>query len=763
MTGLCPSSAGRASKWTLLAACVAASSCGAGGAAAGNTGGNPGGGGGGSGPGGPGVPLGWAPQFTVNNDSQVERTETVLASVPLPYGHHQSTAALGVSGFQTAWRVLQRWPDNSIRIAQAQFTATIPANTVRTYEIVGGMQPLTGAFQPNSWVSSLESTFQFGAEVKDTFQRSYRGFATGSGEVLAETPLVRVRRHRAYHLATGAGINRDYLTSTFYVTEYRDVPVLQVDWVLGNDYLGSDNPAGSSNRNLYVLGGVDVNEASFLVGGTGLLCYPYRAGENGISGPVGAGGGLSAYRVMTNDWMGDAQTRRYRFVLPVIHPAAAPTDASRWTAVTQAMTSNPYFPLPTQPSCYTTASLGLIGGPLAGPSDSWARAEGEYQSFLNGGWFGTWGSRGDAVVTGTTGTPRNHPLSPELAHAVQAGHHRLITALEQRAWIQAARPYHLYGLQVGDTQPLFLWDGVPIYPGSRDLSNESLGRRGLYAADPFTACRTRVQGGSARGHGWEHFDHEHWSTDLLFDYWTISGDCWAQEELRQLGQSLKSLMRIATYNTRFVQAVRAEGWVMQGFTQCYLATGDQALKDYAMNRVRNVVELQRKKNHPSKAMGFQSNYPGTNWPMPHEFFMPWQHGAVQFGYLGAYRHFADPLLLQICEDVATTVDYSWVRNYQDTTFGFVSNGLRYYVATTYNSTPVPANFWDSQYGIRFGDGPLGGAHTFLTTGLFLLADHTGNGTVRTKSLNYGTLLRSGALGSRRWDKWHYCLPEYYAQ
>ena len=47
------------------------------------------------------------------------------------------------------------------------------------------------------------------------------------------------------------------------------MPVVIVDWVLGNDYLGADNPAGSSNRNLYPLGGVDINEARFVCGGTG--------------------------------------------------------------------------------------------------------------------------------------------------------------------------------------------------------------------------------------------------------------------------------------------------------------------------------------------------------------------------------------------------------------------------------------------------------------------------------------------------------------
>jgi hypothetical protein len=148
--------------------------------------------------------------------------------------------------------------------------------------------------------------------------------------------------------------------------------------------------------------------------------------------------------------------------------------------------------------------------------------------------------------------------------------------------------------------------------------------------------------------------------------------------------------------------------------------------------------------------------------MDHEFFMPWQHGAVLYGYLGAFRHWAEPVLLTICEDVVTTVEYSWVTNWTDSFFGFVPNGLRYYTAVSHNGNPVPANYWDQSHGIRFGDSPLGGAHIFLTGGLHLLSDMTGNPTVRQKALFYGGLLRGGALGARRWDKWHYVLPEQHA-
>ena len=750
-----------------LAPLTLLTSCGAGGEERSLTGGpgnpgNPGSGGGPGASGEPGVPLGWTPEFKVTNDATTERTETVLASVPFPFGHHQSTASLVVSGHQTAWRVLQRWRDGSIRVAQAQFTDTLAAGETKTYQVAGGTPSLSGSFTRNTWVTTAAPTLQIGAEVRDTFNVAYRAFTSGDGEILTQTPLHRVARHRTYHTASSGGIGRDSLTSTFYVQEFREVPVVIVDWVLGNDYLGADNPAGSTNRNLYPLGGVDINEARFVCGGQGVTALPFRPTFNAIEAGTNLGSGLTGFRVLNNDWLGDGQTRRYRFVLQVVPPGASQTDATRWQQTAQAIVGVPTYPLATHASWSTTGSLGLLGGPIAGPANAWARAEGEYQTFWNSNFFGTFGSRGDPLPTGTTGTPRNGPLSQELAHAVQAGHHRLISVLEEKAWIQALRAYHLYGLTCGDEQNLFLADGIPVYPGSRDLSQESLGRRAIVANDPYPAYRTRVLTGWNHARGWEHFDHEHWTTDLLFDYWTISGDCWAQEELRQMGQSLKSMMRLTTFATRFVQAVRAEGWTMQGFVQCYLATGDQNLRSYAMRRVNEVVDAQRLKNHPSKTMGLQENYGGTTWPMNHEFFMTWQHGAVLYGYLGAYRHWAEPKLLEVCEDVVDNVEYSWVTNYQDPQLGFVANGLRYYTAFSHNGTQVPANHWDVSNGIRFGDSPLGGAHVFLVTGLLLLSDMSGDPTVQQRAEYYGDLLRQGPLNNSRWDKWFYVLPEEHA-
>ncbi|MEY3163152.1 MAG: hypothetical protein RIT25_3147 [Planctomycetota bacterium] len=716
---------------------------------------------------GPTNPLEVVQRFTVRNESNFGRRETIRASIPFVEGDATSLDTFSVEGLPTSWLVLQRWADGTVRVAQAQFTDTLQPGQLRTYDVVRSATAVTGPFVRHPWVQQSLAECSLGAEVSDTFDVRYRAILNGDGEVVQESPFVQVRRYRTYHLAVepNSGIGRDFLSSTFYVTEFREQPIVLVDWVLGNDYHGADSiPAGNVDPNMRPLGAVDVNSAKFLARGYH-IAHPYRAGEEQVGGLAVDAEGYATWQVLQNSWLDDGQTLRRRFVLGVEDPLAttAELDLVRDTAV--AMVVSPVFGLATHANWALSGAAGLMGGPVAPPADAWQRAESEYVNWATAAHFGPFGSHGDPKRTGTTGTPRNHPLSPELAHAIQANHHRLLVKLEQMAWIQAVRPYHLFGLRVGATQDILLWDGIPVFRGSRDLSRESLGRRALWANDPYAGYRTRTVVGYNRAHGWDHFDHEHWSTDLLFDYWTISGDAWAKEELRQLGETLKGLMRLQGYNTAYVQAVRAEGWTMQGFVQVHLATGDASIRDYALRRALEVIDSQRMKAHTSRAVSFAANYPATLFPGSHKFFMPWQHGSILYGFLAAYRFFQDPVLLEIAEDVVRAVDYGWVKGFQDPRFGYVANGLRYYVPVEVNGTPTSPEAFDTNRSIgpRWGDSPLGGAHTFLIVGLHALAELTSRTNIRDKALEYGSALFPGNWDNNmRWSKWHYCMPLRYA-
>ncbi len=744
--------------WWLSLLCAGLAACGSGGTDTGG-GGNGGDGGGTRRGGGFGNNLTLTPTFLVRNHANVARTETVRASVPFTRGMVPSLATVGVRGIQAAWLPLQYWPDGSVRIAQAQFTDTLAANETRTYEVVRDVQPLSGPFVRNEWVTSAGANLLFGARVRDTFGVAYEATTSGAGEVVQESYLVRCVRHRVYHTAASGGIGRDYLTSTFYVYEFRDMPFVTVDWVLGNDYLGTDDPGSSQDRNLRPLLAVDVNEATFRVRGA-TEAKAERPDWHAVGAEVAEGGGWRAFRVMSNTWIDDGQTRRYRFHVRIENPAGAEPAKLQWRTTFGAFHTEPLMPLADLATWQGTGALGLHGGPVTGPSNAKERATSEWNEWRGRNHFGTFATFGDVQGTATTGTPRNAPVSPELVRAIQGQEPRLLTVLEQKAWAQAMRPYHLYGLQVGAEQAIQLWDAPPLFQGGRDLSPESLGRRAVLRNDTYSAYRTRVVP-NHDAHGWNWYDHEHWSTDLVFDYWSVTGDAWAKEELRLLGECLKGLMRLKTYFTSGIQAARAEGWCMTGFVHVYLATGDPSVKSYAQRRIREIVEAQRRKDHPSKAMMMQGSYAGTQFGPNHTFMMPWQHGPVVYGFLSAAVFFDDEVAMKIAEDVVTTVEYSWVTNHQDPRYGLVANGLRYYVPITVDGQPVPPSRFDSDpsVGVRWGDSPLGGAHSFLTAALLLLADKSDDPVVQTKAERYGRLLLGPLDDNARWFKWNSTINE----
>ena len=693
------------------------------------------------------APASYVARIEVQNRGGA-RTETVCASVPFPWGRVTDLNNWTLAGRSTAWRVLQRWPDRSVRVAQAQWVETLAANATLELDVVPG-PAMAGPFVPHAVFDT--GLPWFGSEVEDTFGAVHGAGWTDSAVVLHETPLLRVRRFRTYHGSPTSSLGRSYLSATYYLTEFSQQPWVLADCVLGNDYLGADSPNGSSDPNLYPLGDIDVKAARFVTTQWN-QSLPYRGSSEGIGTPVVAGT-TTTFPLLQNTFLADGQTRRWRFLLlrDDWRQSAAMQAVQRASAA--AAIGAPLLPLATHASWRATHALGLLGGPGTAPSDAAVQANIDWNDWSAASHFGPWGGHGDPLQTGQTGTPRNHPLSPPLAHAVQSRDSRLLVVLEQMAWVQALRPLHLYGLRVADSDPLFLWGGLP-----GQFSPESLGRRRLLTNDPYAAYRTLVPAGAARTHGFEPFDVEHWSTDLLFDYWTVTGDAWAREELRQLGETLRSVLRPTGYYTSTMLPARAEGWLMQGFVQTFLATDDLRLRDAALDRLHDIV-LRDRARDASRALAVQGSDPRTGWPAPNTFYMPWQHGAVLYGCLAGWKFFGDPLCLELCNDVARCVEYAWVRNVTVPTLGFVQNGLRFYVPMTRDGVPVAPSFFDASLGIQFGDDPLGGGHSFLLGGLLMLAQTATDAGERARAQQFGELLLQAPLSDQdRWNKWFSAVP-----
>ncbi len=734
----------------------------------GGTGGNPGGPGGSGGGGGRRGGIGSAKGLKVlaQNDSSNSRNQVILASVPFPEGAVKDLSTWGISGLGTAWRILQRWGDGSVRIAQAQFLDTLKPFETKTYEVVDQVKALTGPFVPNPWVDARIKDGAPGTkvEVVDEDGVVYTGTLEGPGETLHETYLVRTRFWRFYckNPDPNKGIGRDFLTVRVYRTEFRDMPFVKTDVVVGNDYLGADDTQGSKDPNLYPLGPVSFKEVR--IGFVGVWKGMYHQKREGVGTPLfDSKTGYEWFSVLKNTWLDDGQTKLYSFVL---YFEAANGDAkakAKWQTLFGDLLFYPVRPLATLATWQKTWALGLLGGPVTGPTNAYDRAESAWVHWKSADHFGPWGKWGDVKFTNTTGTPRNGPFSEDLGHAIQGENPHLLEVLEGKARIQAVRQYHMWGLEVGERDNQYLWDGVPYRKGGRKLSIETRGRFQLLNNDPYTRWRRGVNWKDV-GHGWNQYDHEHFTTDFLFDYYTVTGSFWARDELRILGQCLKGLMRLQYYFTQHIQSARAEGWTLSSFIQCWLATGDPDLKDYALKRIKLVVDAERPRAHASKAFVFQWNHPLTKYPTPSAFFMPWQHGPVMLGYLAAYRFWGSKESFQIVKDVVHTIEYSWVKNYKnDPNFGNIADGLRYYVPAKYNGNDVSADFFDSWAGIgpRWGDSPLGGAHEFLLSGLYQLIDTTTDKVLQDKARYFaGKLLGTiDASRSRLWNKWTLAIPD----
>ena len=732
-----------------------------------------------SNPGGPGgkggTPLPYESRFSVTNHGDTARAEVVQVSIPFQEGEVTSLDSCSVEGHSTAWRILQRWPDGSVRVAQAQFHLELAPHESRTLEVVSGSPAWREPFSPNPWVASLWSGFSLRTEVKDIDGVPYSAhLGAGGKEVVVETALVRTTRFRTYHVNPDpqAGIQRDFLSLTAYVTEFRTLPVVVVDLVIGNDYLGADHPGSSTDPNLHPLGDLALKGAAVVTNAPVAFTY---ADKNGVGDPIDLGGGMFSHPLLhagnrpgpnSDHYLADGQCKRWRLNVLFLHPQGTPAQQQAVKDTWAAMADEPLHPLATRKTWRGSRALGLAGVFVDPPTDGARRAESEYWGWRTKDHFGPFGSWGDTQYSGTCGTPRNGPLHPVSLHAVQTGYDRLLRKLEGMAWQQACRPYHLWGLKVEPTTDIILFTGLPYSAkGGWPPSNENLGRKQIYDTNRYAHYRAGVSYSFNGPYGWNGYDNEHFTTDLVFDYHTFTGDAWARDELAHLGECAMGVLRPSIYSTQWMQAVRCEGWMLASAVQVHLVTGDRRIKDHFLDRVRRIIDRDRRRNHLSKALGFQSDYPGTTYPMPHKFYMPWQHGAALHGLVAAARFFQDRTAGIIAEECLTAVEYAWVKDYNDPHYGFLENGLRYYVPVEYQGKPVGADYFDNWpgCGVRWGDSPLGGAHGFLITGLLYLSDYTQDRGISDKAAEYARILLKARMYDQewRWDKWSATVPSYH--
>lgn len=698
-----------------------------------------------------------AQSLRVENPALHARQQVACATVPFARGQEFAPLQMNVAGQPTAWRVLQTWEDGSVRLAQAQFhEALAGAEVVHRDVREGGIAPAPFSLHPA--VAASAAGFFIESAVTDPYGVEYRATVAPLSplqpvDVLEDTALRRTLRMRAYHRAgPGEGIGRDYLSQTTYVTFFSGEPYAVVDLIVANDYLGADRPA-SAAPNLHPLGDVAFELVRARVGGVAASLRHHDLHE---AGPVRQVGGAAEISLLGASYLADGQGKRWRFVVEFGGPVAAGHVPMSSTCT--AMARAELLAVTEHAAWHRSEAIGPVGGPVAPPHDAQERMDREHREWRSAEWFGPFGAWGETQSAVAGGSPHNGPITDPGAHVAQTGSCLPFEELEAIAFQQTLRPIHLWGLRIGPTDDILTWNGLPhTLTSQRQISAETLGRRALQQNDRYKRYRVGVPIGEA--HGWDGLDMEHLSLDALYDYWVLTGDHRTRDEIMAMAEVAMGASRPFKYRTRFTLPARAEGWLAQAMVKAWLATGDVRYRDHIVHRIEAIVAPQQP-DHPSRALVFQSDYPGTRFPMPHKFYLAWQHAAVVYGYLGVWREFGNAMARRLAHDAVHVVEHSWVRGYWDPVRGFVEEGLRYVTPVEFQGQPIPADYWDHTpgVGVHWGEGPLFGSARFLVSALDLIDEDADDRELaeRARVKRLTLMTPAGPLDDRwRWMRW--CL------
>jgi hypothetical protein len=86
-------------------------------------------------------------------------------------------------------------------------------------------------------------------------------------------------------------------------------------------------------------------------------------------------------------------------------------------------------------------------------------------------------------------------------------------------------------------------------------------------------------------HGFAPFDYEHCSAHLLYDYWWITGDAFARDELARLGGAVRAMLTAVPFRTS-----RGEGTCLEAGVLCARATRDAGLLGWLVEHALQRVE-----------------------------------------------------------------------------------------------------------------------------------------------------------------------------
>lgn len=519
--------------------------------------------------------------IVIENESGAAWTGIVPVSIPWPRGAHASIEGVAIAGEAAPCETMWRWPDGSVALVRAWPKLRLAPGS-KTRLAVRPVAPRPESDEGEWW---FDGTLPLQTIVTDPWGDEFVAEwkpETGEGfEYLGSR--CHVRKFRVQH----RGVRGANLWLRGYLTSYRDSRRAELTLVLDNDPERGEVPLGPVRLRRFVLRTTDSK----------LKFQPRFARQLGLALPVrNEFGGFDQDLLSPSDqhYLGDRTGKAFRF--SIFLDGDEVSDAERERAALVRPTA-----LPGCAWTRHTRAFGAHGGPAPAESSPRLYVRQALDAWRDAGGFGPYGDFGDPAFAAAQGTVRNEPMP--LRQVVRCESGTLLEIGEGRVLQHTLRPTAGYAPR----RP----------PAMRDYRSGMSERVVL------------------RPHGFTPLDYEHFSVDLLYDYWWLTADPLAFDEIARAGRSLVPLLEGLPFSTS-----RGEGWCMQAAVLIARATGDREIVDYVHRRfVETVLPETGKRGQPfairqpPHALAFGSD---GDW-----FDAPWQMAAFVYGLKALFEETDD--------------------------------------------------------------------------------------------------------------------------
>ena len=528
--------------------------------------------------------LGPDATVSVANRTRFAREEIARVTLPFARGAQHALPALQIGGAPASCVPLLRWSDGSLAAVQAQFRVQLQPGERRSLTVAAAAAAPAPA-AATEWLFPAELPLR--SEVVDPFAQRYET-TLEPAEIVHASALVRVQRYRGVH-RTPAG--RELFALVGYLTTFAGERRAELVLLLDN----GASPHGPRPA----LGPLRFTSWALASTTEALRLVPRFRRENLLKPPAPlpqAGWQQFLLGPSSQLYLGDATGKAFRFELFLDGPEA--TAAQRTSALAAA--EAPLRPLPALAWVRRTRAFGAHGGPGPLRSDHDDLSGQQLRTWQQALQLGPFSGFGEPEDTAAQGTPRNGDSALHNVLRFESGD--LFDIAELMATQQSLRP--------------------------------SPGRAQVLPADtaPFRAGLTPRS--CERPHGFTALDYEHFSVDLLYDYYWLTGDPLAHDELVRTARGLRQVLETVPFRTS-----RGEGWCLQAGVLLARATADPALTGFLrthalallgqLGRVPQGIALAQ----PGHALGLGEQEP---------FDAPWQMAALVRGLAALHAETAAP-------------------------------------------------------------------------------------------------------------------------